>query len=79
MALNASVLSALMREKIEQQTRRLSDDADPLDVSDAVYDAIAAAVVEHIKTSADVINVVVTGVTSGPSSSGPNVIPGKVV
>lgn len=63
MALNATVLGALMKANVDAQAA-----IDPTD-RDAIFKAIATAVIMHIQT-AGVVNVTTTGVTTCPAGAG---------
>jgi hypothetical protein len=65
-ALSASVLSGLIRTKVEARTGHEMRDA-----AVEVWDAVAEAIVEHIQASAVVTVASVSGVTPGSGVSGP--------
>ena len=68
MALDKTVLGPLIKASVDA----VADKTD----RDALYEAIADAVIQHIKTAAQISGIVVTvttvsGVTPGPGVSGP--------
>jgi len=75
MALNSTVLSALIKSKVEAATGH----AMPA-VSQGVWGAVAAAIIEHLITSGQVTVTVasVSGVTTGVGVSGPGIGTGVI-
>jgi hypothetical protein len=65
MALSAAVLAELIKSKSAVKQ------ADPAAPEGWFVDILAEAIVEHITTQAQVVVVSVSGVTTGPSVSGP--------
>ncbi len=64
MALNADVLGALMRSKVDALS------IDDLKGRDALFKALSEAVIEHIQTAGVVtVTTVTPGVQSGPSAA----------
>lgn len=75
MAMNSTVLSALIKTKVEAATGY----AMPA-MSQVVWTAIAEAIIEHIQTAAQVTVAVtsVSGVTTGVGVSGPGTGTGTI-
>lgn len=72
MALNAASLSAEMKAAVDTAVAAALAGGDSIDsIRTDIFDALASAIVTHITTNAVVTVASVSGVTTGPGSSGP--------
>ena len=68
MALNPTVLAQLIKTNIETATGNSMPT-----ITEGVWNAVAAAIITHLTTAGVVVVASVSGVTTGPGTSGPGI------